>query len=198
MRIIGGEERDALAVDGSKPRGRIGDLLAHDRRDDPREDADAEPPEERRAVHAGAGEPRADAEVGRPGKDRGQDCRELARIVLAVAVDLHRNVVAALEGEPVAGLDGAADPEVEREPEDVGAAVGRHSRGTVGRAVVDHHDVEARIEVSDLADHAADRLLLVQRGNDRDALELGELREHGVARRRGDGCQLSHAPQPGS
>jgi hypothetical protein len=80
-----------------------------------------------------------------------------------------------LECEPVAGLHGAADPEVEGQPQDVCAAVGRDAGGAVDGPVVDDDDVEAGIERADLVDDTADRLLLVQRRDDRGALELGEL-----------------------
>ena len=63
----------------------------------------------------------------------------MARVVLPVAVDLDRDVVAVLERELVAGLHGAADPEVERVPQ---TTAPRH-RGllgrVVGRPVVDDH-----------------------------------------------------------
>ena len=49
-------------------------------------------------------------------------------------------------------------------------------RRAVERAVVDDDDVEPRIERAELVDHAADVLLLVQRGDDRDAAELAQAR----------------------
>ena len=52
---------------------------------------------------------------------REQD-RDVARIVLPVAVDLHGDVIAVLERELIAGLHGAADPEVERVADDPRAA----------------------------------------------------------------------------
>ena len=70
--------------------------------------------------------------------------REAARVVLAVAVDLDGDVVAALGGVHVARLHGAADAEVVRVAEHLRAgragAVGR----VVGGAVVDDDDVEVR------------------------------------------------------
>ena len=69
-----------------------------------------------------------------------------------------------------AGLHGAADAEVERQPDDVRAARARDARrcASLG-AVVDHDDVEARVERADLLDDAADRRLLVPGRDDRDA-----------------------------
>ena len=43
---------------------------------------------------------------------------DLARVVLAVAVDLHRALVAVVERVPEAGVHGAADAEVERQVDD--------------------------------------------------------------------------------
>ena len=74
--------------------------------------------------------------------------------MLAVTVDLHREVVTVLEGEPVTGLHGTPDPEVERKAENVGAPVSGDSCGPIGRAVVDDDDVEAGIERANLVDHA--------------------------------------------
>ena len=118
--------------------------------------------------------------------------------MLAVAVDLDGDVVAALEREAVPRLHGTADAEVERQPQHVRAAVGGHARRAVGRAVVDDDDVEVGIEAADLVDHAADGRLLVQRRDDGDALEVGELREDVVARRRRDCGELSHRRHTGS
>ena len=95
--------------------------------------------------------------------------------MLAVTVDLDGDVVAVLEREAVAGLNGSADAEIEGETHDVGAAVGRDAGGPVGRAVVHDDNVEAGIESADLVDDAAHGRFLVQRGNDRDALELHQL-----------------------
>ena len=56
-------------------------------------------------------EPRRGAQVG-------EQLGDVARVVLAVAVDLDRDVVAVLERVQVARLDRAADAEVERMRED--------------------------------------------------------------------------------
>ena len=57
-----------------------------------------------------------------PASDGRDDVGELRRVVLAVAVDAHGELVALLPGVAEAGLDGAADAEVERQPEHVRAA----------------------------------------------------------------------------
>ena len=101
--------------------------------------------------------------------------------MLAVAVDAHREVVAVLEGEAEAGLNSAADAEVERQAEDARALRGRDGGGAVDRPVVDDDDVEPRVERAQLVDDAGERELLVQRRHDRDAAQLAQA---GKARRR--------------
>ena len=108
---------------------RVRHLLADDRRDDAREQLDAEATRERRSVAAAVAANREPThDVGLVREHRRENRGELRRIVLPVPVDLHRQVVAALEREPEPGLNGAADPEVEREPQNVGAAVRLRSR----------------------------------------------------------------------
>ena len=53
---------------------------------------------------------------------------ELARIVLAVTVDLDHPLVSVLQRVGEARLDRAADPEVERHPDDMRALATPHSR----------------------------------------------------------------------
>ena len=102
--------------------------------------------------------------------------------MLPVPIHLHGDVVALLERIPVTGLHRAPDPEVERKPDHVGTAICCDPRRAVGRTVVDHSNLEARVERADLVDHAADRGLLVERRNDREALQLLELGEQAVLR----------------
>ena len=78
-----------------------------------------------------------------PASTGASDRAELRRVVLAVAVDAHGEVVAVLERVAEAGLHGAADPEVERQPEHARARRSAATLGrAVGRAVVDDDDVE--------------------------------------------------------
>src|SRR5207253_4753867 len=120
---------------------------------------------EGRLVAGAAREARADAEVGLPRHNRSENCGQLGRVVLPVAVDLYRDVVAVLEGVAIAGLDGAADTEVEGEAKHMSAAIRGDPGSAVRRAVVDDDDVEAGVESPQLVDHAPDRLFLVQRGH---------------------------------
>ena len=87
------------------------------RREDRREHADAEPARGRGAV--GAVDALEEARAGdhvqlRRRAQVGEQLGDVARVVLAVAVDLDRDVVAVLERVQVARLDRAADAEVER------------------------------------------------------------------------------------
>ena len=90
------------------------------------------------------------------------------RVVLAVAVEADGDLVAVLERVLEAGLDGAADAEVERQPDDRRARGGGDLGGRVGRAVVDDDDVEPRIEAAQLPDDRTDRPLLVAGRDDRE------------------------------
>src|SRR5512133_4182474 len=101
-----------------------------------------------------------------------------------------------LESEAVARLNGAADAEVERETEYMRTLVRGEPSGAICRTVVDHHDVETRVEGADLVDHAAHGLLLVERRDDRDAPQLADPSEHGVARRHRHSRELSHGRPP--
>ena len=93
---------------------------------------------------------------------------KLARVVLAVPVDLHGDVEAVGQGVAEAGLHGAADPEIEGEDEEPGPGGFRDRTGPVVGAVVHDDDVEARISCPDLLDHPPDRGGLVERRDDRD------------------------------
>jgi len=95
--------------------------------------------------------------------------------VLAVAVYLHRDVVATLEREPIAGLDRAADAEVEGQTQHVRPAIRRDPGCSIRGTVVDHDDVEPGVERVDLVDHSPDVPLLVQRRDDGDPLQLASL-----------------------
>ena len=114
-------------------------------------------------------------------------------VVLAVAVDAHRELEAVLERVAEAGLDRAADPEVERQPDDVRAALLGDGGGAVDRAVVDDDDLEpgSKARISSITRAIA--LLLVQRGDDRDAPDRRPARVERHGRGLGD---LSHGPPP--
>ena len=104
--------------------------------------------------------------------------RQLRRVVLPVSVQPHRQLVPMLDRVLEAGLNGSADPQVEREAQHDRSGRGGELGRLVGRPVVDHEHVEARIEVADLAHDVADRALLVPGGDDRDPARLS----HGLQR----------------
>src|ERR1043166_8285662 len=82
------------------------------------------PPRAPRGVLAALGDPRADDDVRLARDERCEQLAELRRVVLAVSVDLNSELEAVLECVAVAGLDGAADAEVEREAQDDRAVLG--------------------------------------------------------------------------
>src|SRR5213079_114570 len=114
-----------------EPRSRVRDPTADEQRHRPREDADRLAPGPGGAVALPTDEAGADGDIRMPGKDRLHEHGELGRVVLPVAVHPQREVEAMLVREAIAGLDRAADAEVEREPQHARA---RSSR-SVGRAV---------------------------------------------------------------
>src|ERR671910_2675161 len=88
VRIVPGEEANPAPVQGPEPRGRVGDALAHDRRDQTGEEPDPESTREGRAVVTLAGETGADGNVRVGGKNRIEQGGEPCRVVLAVGVEL--------------------------------------------------------------------------------------------------------------
>lgn len=66
----------------------------------------------------------------------------VAGIVLSIAIYLHRDIVAMLLGVDVAALHGDPDAEIEGQAQDRGARRPGPFGGAVGRAVIDHDDVE--------------------------------------------------------
>jgi hypothetical protein len=127
-----------------------------------------EPAHAARPVRADAGVAGADHHVGFADDQRREDHAKLARIVLAVAVDLHCDVEAVREREAEAGLHCAADSQVEGENQQPGSGRLGDRSGPVVGAVVHDDDLEARIRGADLLDHSPDRGRLVERRDDRD------------------------------
>ena len=78
-----------------------------------------------------AGVPRADDHVGLAGEERLEDPAELARVVLAVPVDLDGDVEAVGQRVAEARLHRAADPEVERQSQEQRSGGLRNGSGTV-------------------------------------------------------------------
>ena len=115
VRVVGGEERDRAPVQRLEAGGRVGHALAHEQRDDPREEADADAARARRTLLCGRPAKREPTTMSASPASTGSTSRgDLARVVLAVAVEPHGELEAVLERVAEAGLHGAADPEVER------------------------------------------------------------------------------------
>ena len=169
VRVVAREQLDPAPVRHPEAGGRIADPLAADRGQDDREDQVADPAAERHLV-AGIAAVAAAADHVRlvaRGLELGQQIAQVGGLVLAVSVDLGGDVVGVPERVLEAGLHRAADPGVEGMAQDDRAAVLGLGRGLVGRAVVDHHDVEVGGVAADLAHHAAHHPLLVVGGDDR-------------------------------
>lgn len=78
----------------------------------------------------------------------------LARVVLPIGVYLDDDLEATGLCEPEAGPQGTANPEVERQSQDLRPGACGRIGGPVGRAVVDHDN---RISLAPhICDHAAD------------------------------------------
>jgi hypothetical protein len=129
-----------------------------------------QPPDGRRPIAAQPCEAGADDEVCVTGEKRREDHAQLPGVVLTVAVDLNGDVEAVGERVAVAGLHGAADAEVEREPQHSRAGCLGERAGAIGRAVVHDEHLESEIDALDLLDDAPDCRRLVQSRHDRDAL----------------------------
>ena len=88
--------------------------------------------------------------------------------MLTVGVHLHRARPPAALGEPEARLQRATDPEVVRQLDDIDSRGAGHVGGAVAAPVADHDDIEVGHDQVQLGEHARQRLLLVERGNDGD------------------------------
>jgi hypothetical protein len=170
VRVVAGEQLDRPAVGEPEAGGGIRDALAGDQRQQPGEDPDPHAAVQRRAVARGLREPRAVHEVDRVvgAEDVGQRL-DLRRVVLTVAVDLHRELVVVLLRVDIAGLHRAADAEVERQPHDHRARPLGAARRVVGGSVVDHQHVELGRVHAQPADDAGDGARLVVGGHDGEA-----------------------------
>ena len=116
-----------------------------DPRDDAREDPDARRGGRRRTCSRRPERKREPIARSASSATTGATTRaELRRVVLAVAVEPDGQLVAAFPGVAEAGLDGAADAEVEGQLDDVGAGGGGDLGRAVGRAVGDDDDLERR------------------------------------------------------
>jgi glycosyltransferase involved in cell wall biosynthesis len=191
MRVIGGEQRETASVQCAKRRARVGQGLANDHRDDRRENVHPQPPETCCSVASRSCEARSDDDVCLAGNQRLEDQVQLAGIVLSVPVDLDGDVETVGKRVAVAGLDRAADSEVERKPEKPSAGGLGDLAGSIVGPVVHHENLETGVDVSDLLDDAPDRFCLVERRNDRDppsreepVFERSRKRLNGLSQRR--------------
>ena len=142
-RVVLREERDRAPVQCLEPGGRVGHPLPGQHRDEAGEEDDPDPTRQRRPVRrVVVCEARARDDVRLARLQRGEQLAQLARIVLAVAVEAHRHVVTALEREAKAGLHRGADAQVVRQLHDRRACGSGHCCRAVCRSVVDDDDVE--------------------------------------------------------
>src|SRR5690606_1609190 len=111
-RVLGGTEVDGVAVQGAEAGGRVGDALADNGRDNAGQDQDAEAAQLGRDVAPILDVAGADHHVRVVRLKRLDKLADLVRVVLAVAVHLHGNVVAPVAGKDKAGLHRSADAEV--------------------------------------------------------------------------------------
>ena len=125
------------------------------------------------------GEARADHEVGRPRGHGVEQLGDLRRIVLAVGVALHDDRVAVRDRVPESAAQRAADTEVDRQAQHLGAGALRDLGGAVDRTVVDD---ERRVTRGvHLVDDAPDRRFLVERGDHHEhAPVTGGAQPHGL------------------
>lgn len=113
----------------------------------------------------------------------------VAGIVLSIAIYLHRDIVAMLLGVDVAALHGDPDAEIEGQAQDRGARRPGPFGGAVGRAVIDHDDVEfgAQRRVAAIVEPIASASLWAGtmarlRVMDAQACEFARLSPHGCLR----------------
>src|SRR6478672_11363497 len=98
--------------------------------------------------------------------------------MLTVPVAADDEVVAALSRVLEPGLYGAADAEVERQPDDVRTVRRRDLGGAVDGPVRDDDDLQVRGIRAQLLDHGADVVLLVERRHDGDPAKASVLSRH--------------------
>src|SRR5699024_1610949 len=108
----------------------------------------------------------------------GEQLLDLGGVVLTVGVDLHDGGEPAVVAVAVARPHRPADAEVERQPHDHRPGGGGAVGGGVGGAVVDDQHGGLRLRGPHLAHHAADAVLLVQRGEDDEQLGRGDPAQH--------------------
>ena len=108
--IIGGE----LFVAGAKAAGGVLDVNTAQQKDHSAYDADAEAPHQACLKALLRNKTAADAEIQLSLLNGPQDIGEIIRVVLAVSVHLHRQLIAVAVGIEVSALHAAADAKVDR------------------------------------------------------------------------------------
>ena len=117
----------------------------------------------------------ADDHVGLAGEDRRDQLRDVGARVLVVGVGVDDDVGAELQAGVEPGLEAGREPLVVGQPDDVlDPAFARHLDRAIGRAVVDHEQldrVEAVEGARQVGDRRRQRLFLVQAGDLDDQLQ---------------------------
>ena len=86
--------------------------------------------------------------------------------VLAVPVDLNRDIVAFIASDAEAGLHRSPDSEIAGQRDQAGAGSDNHLHRIIRRPVVDDHDLIQRVERSDAIDKPGQRTGFIKRGHD--------------------------------
>ena len=174
--VVLGEQRERAPVHEPEAGRRVGDGGADDAGQRPRQQPHGPPPRPAHGVVAAAGEPGADHDVG---VGHGEQVRRSRRRRAGRRRRPARRRRTRARAEPVARAHRAADAEVERQPHHHRARRGGAVGGGVGGAVVDDQHGRLRLRGPDLAHHAGDAVLLVQRGEDDEQLGRGDPRQDG-------------------
>ena len=108
-----------------------------------------------------AHEARADHHFAAGGLESLEHAGNIARVVLPVAIHANHELEAEFVGQFVPGLHAAAQTEMVRQGQHVGAGLARHGNRAVRRTIVDHQYRDSGHVLVDFADNAAYRCLLV-------------------------------------
>ena len=114
--------------------------------------------------------PRAEDEIGFVGEDRLEQAGDVRRIPLTVRVEGDDVLRAVLAGEPIPEPKRSSLPRVLFESGDVDTGIPCHSRSAVDAAVVDYESVDGQTAclARRVVEYGADRVFLVEGGNDDD------------------------------
>ena len=133
------EEPNRPGAQGAVTRCHVGEVRPQQLRQQPSERGHREPPCRAHRVGVVPGKTGADDDV--VVRERGDQVRDVAWVVLPVTIDLDHHVVPVLQGVGVAGPHGAADAQSERQSKDCGTRPQCHLARGVARVVVDDQDV---------------------------------------------------------